>query len=112
MKKSIVFVLALLISTQMLGENLEAGSLRRNIATVVFVGLGGAVLGLSTLSFYGEPQEHVNNITTGFLVGLIGGSIYVAADSTKEQMATQVWPTNPSQVSLKVPLIWKTSWSF
>jgi hypothetical protein len=50
---------------------------RRNFAIVAFAGIGGAVLGLSTLSFYGSPQDHVGNITTGFLVGLVGGGVYV-----------------------------------
>lgn len=63
---------------------------RRGIATVIFFGLGGAVLGLSTLSFYGKPQENLQNISYGFGLGLIVGSVYVtaeAAKSIKEDMA-------------------------
>jgi hypothetical protein len=118
MKRPTIFFAVLLISLQMFSlpsyaETFEGGSLRRNIATVIFCGLGGAVLGLSTLSFYGDPQEHVNNITAGFIVGVLGGSIYVAADSTaKTSVANQEWPTNPHQVNLKVPSIWKVSWNF
>lgn len=56
---------------------------RRNFAIVAFAGIGGAVLGLSTLSFYGTPQDHVDNITTGFLFGLAGGMVYVVSDSAK-----------------------------
>lgn len=52
-------------------------NLRRNAATIIFCGLGGAVLGLSTLSFYGKPQEHMGNIYVGLGVGLIAGSGYV-----------------------------------
>lgn len=52
-------------------------NLRRNAATIIFCGLGGAVLGLSTLSFYGKPQEHLGNIYVGLGVGLIAGSGYV-----------------------------------
>lgn len=50
---------------------------RRQLATIVFAGLGGAILGLSTLSFYGRPQEHLANIAIGFAVGVIAGTIYV-----------------------------------
>lgn len=63
---------------------------RRGIATVIFFGLGGAVLGLSTLSFYGKPQENLQNISYGFGLGLIAGSIYVTAEAAKsanEEMA-------------------------
>lgn len=47
---------------------------RRQIATIIFSGLGGAVLGMSTLSFYGRPESHVSNIATGFALGIIGGT--------------------------------------
>lgn len=52
-------------------------NLRRNAATVIFCGLGGAVLGLSTLSFYGQPQDHLGNIYLGLGAGLIAGGGYV-----------------------------------
>ncbi len=54
---------------------------RRNLATIIMAGFGGAVLGLSTLSFYGSPQNHIDNITTGFFLGLAGGGVYVASQS-------------------------------
>jgi len=69
------------------GEFINA---RRGIATVIFFGLGGAVLGVSTLSFYGKPQENLQNISYGFGLGLIVGSIYVTtktAENVKEEMA-------------------------
>lgn len=47
------------------------------LGKVVLAGLGGAVLGLSTLSFYGEPQKHLENILYGFGLGLATGSVYV-----------------------------------
>jgi hypothetical protein len=67
---------------------------RRQIATIIFSGLGGAVLGLSTLSFYGEPQEHVSNIATGFALGIIGGTAFVTYSATA---ANQYLPLNPRQ---------------
>jgi|GEM_PF-3446686 len=73
---------------------------KRNIATVMFAGLGGAVLGASTLSFYASPSDHTGNIWLGLAAGLIAGTAYVvnremqapATDYGKIQ-----WPTNPSQ---------------
>lgn len=50
---------------------------RRQLATIIFAGLGGAILGLSTLSFYGRPQEKLSNIAIGFAVGVISGTAYV-----------------------------------
>jgi hypothetical protein len=47
------------------------------LATIIFAGLGGAVLGLSTLSFYGRPQDNLSNIAIGFAVGVIAGTTYV-----------------------------------
>lgn len=49
---------------------------KRQLATIIFAGLGGAVLGLSTLSFYGRPQDRLNNIAIGFAIGVISGTIY------------------------------------
>jgi hypothetical protein len=49
---------------------------KRQLATIIFAGLGGAVLGLSTLSFYGRPQDKLNNIAVGFAIGVISGTIY------------------------------------
>ena len=62
---------------------------KRTVATVIFSSLGGAVLGLSTLPFYGEPQEHANNITTGALIGLVAGISYVAYDSSTPKAAVR-----------------------
>lgn len=61
---------------------------KRNVAAVLFASLGGAVLGLSTLPFYGEPQEHTNNISTGALLGFVGGLVFVAYDGTKPAAPT------------------------
>lgn len=49
---------------------------RRQVATIVFAGLAGAILGLSTLSFYGRPQEKMLNIAYGAAVGIIIGASY------------------------------------
>jgi hypothetical protein len=60
---------------------------RRQISTIVYMGLAGAVLGLSTLSFYGRPQDHLTNIPIGFGVGVIIGTIYMTYQAA----------TNPSE---------------
>ena len=54
-----------------------AGGPRRQLGTIIYAGLGGAVLGLSTLSFYGRPQDKLANIAIGFAVGVISGTIAV-----------------------------------
>jgi len=59
------------------GESSTLGP-RRQMATIIFAGLGGAVLGLSTLSFYGRPQDKLANIAIGAAVGIIVGVIYTA----------------------------------
>lgn len=58
-------------------------SFKRGVATILFSTLGGAVLGLSTLSFYGDPEEHTENISTGALLGLLAGSGYLVYDSSR-----------------------------
>ena len=50
---------------------------RRQISTIVYCGLAGAVLGLSTLSFYGRPQDKLTNIPIGFGLGVVVGTIYM-----------------------------------
>jgi len=60
---------------------------KRTTATVLFSSIGGGVLGLSTLSFYGKPQEHTDNITTGVLVGFLAGVSYVMYDNYEQQSA-------------------------
>lgn len=84
----ILFLLPALLLTSQLAHAQGENSLkqwRRGTAIVIFSGVGGGVLGLSTLSFYGEPQEHTGNITTGALVGLLAGLTYVIYDSSREE---------------------------
>lgn len=59
-------------------------SARRNIQTIVFAGLAGAVLGLSTLSFYGRPQDHLQNVPGGAAVGIIIGATYTTYKAAVE----------------------------
>ena len=66
---------------------------RKQVATIIFAGLAGAVLGLSTLSFYGRPQEKLTNIAIGAAVGVISGTIYTtykAATQPREFYGTDL----------------------
>lgn len=59
----------------------DGGILRESVsdlATVAGIGLGGAVLGLSTLSFTEEPKDHLKNILVGGSIGIIAGVAVVA----------------------------------
>lgn len=84
------WIFAILISVFLAGPALAQNSLqqgeslrsfKRGTAIVMFSGLAGGVLGLSTLSFYGEPEEHTRNITTGALVGMLAGAGYLVWES-------------------------------
>ena len=65
------------------GELMTQGP-RRHISTIVFAGLAGAILGLSTLSFYGRPQDRLNNIAMGFGIGVIGGAMFTTYKAAAE----------------------------
>lgn len=69
------------------GKSEQSFGPRKQIATIIYCGLGGAVLGLSTLSFYGRPQDQMKNIYLGFGVGVIIGTIYMTYQAA----------TNPSE---------------
>ena len=73
------------------GDDIVANT-QTDMLTVAGAGVGGAILGLSTLSFYEKPSKHLTNIWTGGALGLIAGVIVVAinhAEKTQEEMAYQ-----------------------
>lgn len=49
-----------------------------DLSIVTGMGLGGAVLGLSTLSFVDRPKDHLKNILVGGSIGIILGVIIAA----------------------------------
>lgn len=57
---------------------------QNDIMIVAAAGAGGAVLGLSTLSFVEKPSKHVSNIWTGAALGIIAGVIFVAYNSAQK----------------------------
>jgi hypothetical protein len=57
-----------------------------DLTLVGAMGLGGAILGLSTLSFVDEPKDHLKNILIGGAFGIIIGVGFVAwQQATKSQ---------------------------
>lgn len=73
---------------------------KRTTATILFSSIGGGVLGLSTLSFYGKPQEHTDNITTGVLIGFIAGVSYVMYDNYSQKATSIETPSRQIQQHL------------
>lgn len=116
MKKIMVFLVFIFAVTTTQAQTSSTGmaGFKKNLATVMFAGLGGAVLGLSTLSFYGKPEEHIGNIWLGLGVGLIGGTVYVSMQpsATKTDYGKTQWPQNPHQKSTKAQSLMAYQWSF
>jgi hypothetical protein len=88
--KKFVVLLTLTLSMQAFAqvnqnENIVEDT-KRDLYIITGAGLGGAILGLSTLSFVSEPEDHTKNIVVGGSLGIIGGVIVVAmlqAERTK-----------------------------
>jgi hypothetical protein len=57
---------------------------QNDVLLVAAAGAGGAVLGLSTLSFYDKPSKHIANVWTGAALGVIAGVIFVAYNSAQK----------------------------
>ncbi len=83
----------------------ESFPVRKQIASIIFAGLGGAVIGLSTLSFYGEPQEHINNIWTGLGLGIIAGTGYVTYQTFQNNYVPNEALYQPSFRNFAVTLV-------
>lgn len=84
MKKTLISLLIIGMTSSAFAQDTtvrKKGGPRRQLATILFAGLGGAILGLSTLSFYGRPQDNLGNIGLGFAAGVIAGTIYVTYKS-------------------------------
>lgn len=50
----------------------------QDLNIVLGAGIGGAVLGLSTLSFVDKPAEHLKNVVVGGALGIITGVAIVS----------------------------------
>ena len=74
----------------------------KDITTVLVVGAGGAVLGLSTLSFTEEPKNHLRNILVGGALGVIIGVGIVAfnqANASKSLLIESYKPADDQDFS-------------
>lgn len=77
---------------------------QNDILIVAGAGVGGAVLGLSTLSFYDKASKHISNVWTGAAIGIIAGVIFVAYSSAQkgsEELQTAV-PSDTFSTSERV----------
>lgn len=101
----LVATMGLLIANSGLAQTSSMGGFRKNFATVMFAGLGGAILGLSTLSFYGNPQEHIGNIWTGLTIGGLAGVGYVISNVSESQRASDAYSSleNPREKQARKP---------
>lgn len=84
---------------------------KNDLLMVVGGGLGGAILGLSTLSFVDEPKDHTRNILVGASLGIIGGVIFVAlnqANRSKDMFYEEQQPAvlNGKEFSTSSRLAW------
>lgn len=84
------------------GQSVSSGP-RKHLANIVFAGLAGAVLGLSTLSFYGRPQDRLSNIAVGFAIGVIGGTMYSTYKAAAEPR--EFYGLDPSRPQLEFPSV-------
>lgn len=56
---------------------------RKNLSIIAFSGLSGAILGLSTISFSSQPGKASSNITIGFSIGVLIGSLLTLYNTVK-----------------------------
>ena len=117
----LIFLVATTMTTGAAFAQEEPQAIKRSVAIVLFSSIGGAILGLSTLSFYGEPQEHSENIAYGALLGLIGGVGYVSYRSTHNPLESSSvysqWEQEQNRRLLvgkatKPPAIFKVNFDF
>ena len=87
MKKLITICLVLTFSFSTLAQTSLKEEGLRDLVTVAGLGLGGAVLGLSTLSFTEEPSDHLKNIIAGAGVGVVLGVVLVAYNQASKSQA-------------------------
>ena len=101
MAKKILFIfmtvclLSNAVYSQESEEEFEQDPLK-DATTVAAITLGGAILGLSTLSFTSEPKEHIKNVLVGGALGLIIGVGIVAfnqATKTKDNFVLNEIPS-------------------
>lgn len=79
------------------GEEDIVASTQNDIMLIAGAGVGGAILGLSTLSFYDKPSKNLANIWTGAALGIIGGVVIVAishANKSQDHLTSDYAPSS------------------
>jgi len=101
-----------------------ADQTKSDMMVIVAAGVGGAVLGLSTLSFTDEPGDHYDNVLTGGAIGLIAGVLYVAYRQAYGPSGIFAYKETPTQkidfnskplvssVTISSPLAFNWTWQF
>lgn len=106
---SLVFVFTCAPS-QVLAQDAKGDLVSQSIQDAMIVGgagLGGAILGLSTLSFVEEPSEHLKNILVGGAVGIIVGVGLVAyMQATKSETMYKGGQVDPIEFGTKQRIAW------
>lgn len=87
------------------GEDVSA-SPRKQLATIIFAGLAGSILGLSTLSFYGRPQDKLANIAIGFALGVLSGFVYVTYTAVEDPNKFYGGPSGDEKVGLQTDYLY------
>lgn len=77
----LILIWAALGQANELQSSTQGPAVRTQVAKIVLSSLGGTILGISTLSFYDRPQDHLSNVALGGTVGALLGSIYVTQES-------------------------------
>lgn len=80
----------------------------RDAMIVAGAGIGGAVLGLSTLSFVEEPKDHLKNILVGGAVGIIVGVGLVAYNQATQ--SEKAYKQQGSVVPVDFSTVQRMSW--
>ncbi|AYF45452.1 hypothetical protein BALOs_2455 [Halobacteriovorax sp. BALOs_7] len=105
MKKLIIICLTLCFSFSSIAQTDFKEEGIRDLTTVAGLGLGGAILGLSTLSFVEEPSDHLKNILVGASVGIVIGVGVVAYNQAQKSQAT-IQQTSIKNFDTKSRLNW------
>ncbi len=71
------------------GDKITSG-LKQDMRLIFFAALGGAALGLSTLSFVDNPSKELNRVTYGAAMGAIFASVIVLYKVTSGTMSSGV----------------------
>lgn len=86
---SLMMILSLVLAPQAFAEKAKTETTSpagpsKHLSTIVFAGVAGGILGLSTLSFYGRPQLKLTHIAIGAAIGIIGGAMYTTFKAATE----------------------------